>query len=920
MRHCAGFTGESKFFSNMESNDMQEASNTRIKCAMIVYELERALGRFCKERSGAISGSATARDILQRSGSASELDIAASAQIVIENSYLGEVLSLAQLAAKGTSSAEWLGQLEKLVSTLSIFEIRNAISHPNRPFPEYYWYRCATVAADPSMEALGLFEISLAFQNALDGRIEEPPSDWMHKMRWSIPAALPTNFEHAVTGLYGRARETARLQKEIVNIRAPLVAIVARGGVGKTSLLLQVISDFCLTAESSKHFEGVLWATLKQEKLTTGGIEILSAPSSMSELEHALVDEAEEMFGKTFGNFDTMKIELRERRILLCLDNLETILRDSAGQFLDFYDSLPDIWKVIVTSRIPVEGAKNISLDVLDKQGAIQLARAYLEGKSGRGAKLDFLERIAEGCSCNPLAIRLTIDSYLSGGQIDDAMRKTEQDVLGFSFKNLLNNLSSLENDVLEALFVLDSPGRAQLCGALEKDVDQIAHAIAKLSSVSLVSRIESESGERYALGSSIRDLLRAYPRNLAVRSSTAVWIERTKSSEERAIRTQLEQNISPVALEFIPADTSAHHIGYCKKIKSAAKRDNRAVLVDLEAQLRQQIAGNQNSSFLHRLYGWCLLELEDPGTAVTHFQRAVALDPTDPAPQFGLAQAFHAQGNRSDMYEPTRGLITDGWGEPEKAGSFYANRIWSMYLLAAQIRELFPEVFEQTVNWRQLVDELPSFALSRAATYRRLAEVEYRQRKCDDERIGSLLAKASRPMKSVLEAQNFARWLIPELRKLLSEIHYHKSRGVWLGDFKSTDEEDIKALLGLLSDNESKLVLAGFPSHEMPMFHELVDNGKPDAVVEDYNSLKLDYLGKGFVVAKIKRGSKPTASYVFAQDERLTDYFVHMDVFEDGNWANRHRLLPGVDVALRFEDKGRGGALSATEVWLIEP
>lgn len=346
---------------------MQEASNNRIKCAMIVYELERSLGRFCRERSGALGTSSTAKDILVRAGAATDLDPVISAQIVIENSYLGEVLSLAQIAAKGTSFAEWLAQLEKLFAALSIVEIRNAISHPNRPFPDYYWYRCATIAVDPSMDALGLFEISLAFQNALDGKIEEPPNDWMHKMRWSVPTALPTSFEHAITGLYGRSRETARLQKEIINPRAPLIAIVARGGVGKTSLLLQVISDFCLTAESAKQFDGVLWATLKQEQLTSAGIEFLSAPSSMIELKSALAEEAEEMYGKIFANFEDMRTQLGGRRLLLCLDNLETILRDSPEQFTEFYDQLPGTWKVIVTSRIPVESAKNISLDVLDK-------------------------------------------------------------------------------------------------------------------------------------------------------------------------------------------------------------------------------------------------------------------------------------------------------------------------------------------------------------------------------------------------------------------------------------------------------------------------------------------------------------------------------------------------------------------------
>lgn len=313
------------------------------------------------------------------------------------------------------------------------------------------------------------------------------------------------------------------------------------------------------------------------------------------------------------------------------------------------------------------------------------------------------------------MAIRLTIDSYLSGGSIDEALRKSEHDVLGFSFKNLLDTLSELENDLLETIFVLDTPGRTQLCGALSRDADDIAQAIAKLSSVSLVSRVESESGERYVLGNSIRDLLRAYPRNLAARARTATWIERTKSSEEQAIRTQLEQNISPVALGFIPLETDAQQIAYCKQIKAAAKRENRSMLVDVESQLRQQLSVNSNSSFLHRLYGWALLELDDPGSATTHFQRAIALDVNDPAPLYGLAISNQAQGNRKDIYAPTKTLIDAGWGDPLTAGDFYANRIWSMYFLAANIQERFAEVFDRTIDWSNHLEDLPSFAIGKS-------------------------------------------------------------------------------------------------------------------------------------------------------------------------------------------------------------
>jgi hypothetical protein len=242
------------------------------------------------------------------------------------------------------------------------------------------------------------------------------------------------------------------------------------------------------------------------------------------------------------------------------------------------------------------------------------------------------------------------------------------------------------------------------------------------------------------------------------------------------------------------------------------------------------------------------------------------------------------------------------------------------MFLLAANIKELYSEVFDFTVKWKENIEELPSFAISRAAAYRRLADQEYRQKKCTDERLGSLLAKCSVLMKAVLEAQNFARWLIPELKKQIGEFNFYVSRGTSFGTFKLDDASSIKDLLRYLVANEAKLVLAGFPSQELNMLHELADDGGGATIQQDSRASVEEYIGNGFVIAQVKRGSRPNANYAFAQDERGTDYFIHVEVFEQGSWTNRHRLTPGAEVALKFEDTGRGAALTATEAWLIDP
>jgi len=903
---------------------MEERSISRIKSAMVVYEFERALGRFVRDRSADVASSPTAIEILKRSTSTIEQTTVDVARQIVENSYLGEILSLALTAAKGSSDAVHLIELEKLCTALGLFDIRNAISHPNRLFPECYWYRCAAVAADPSIDKLGFIQVTLAFQNALNGKLEEPPENWMYKKRWSVPTVLPAESEHSVTGLLGRSKDIARLDRELRNPRAPLIALVARGGVGKTSLLMQVISDFCLTSEVGEFIDGVLWASFKQEKLTAYGIEELSAPSSLDDLEQILCRDAGEIFGSELKTFADLKGTLGNKRLLLCLDNLETLLRDSPENFNSFYEELPSSWKVVVTSRIPVDSAKNITIEVLEKAGAMALCRTYVHSKGQQINDNALFERIAVGCNFNPLAIRLTLDLYLSGAEISEALKKTESDVLAFSFTNLLDQLTELQNDILEVVFVLESPNRAALCSALGASADDLAEAISKLSKTSLLVRVPTESGECYNLGNSIRDLLRAYPRNLDIRGKTGSWLSKTQTSAEQALKLQLEHNVSPVDLAYMPLGGSPALIAFCKQIKAASKREDRRALTEIEGQLRQQLSSDNGSSFLHRLYAWTMLELDDVAMAVQHFQKASSADKNDPAPRFGLALAYQTQQKWILLHETTSSLIEDDWGLSNRAGKYYANRIWGLYLHTAILAEKFSLVFEKTSDWEKLIYELPSLTVGRATAYRQQADIEHRKHKCTDIRLGEFLGKASRLMMKTCISEGFAQWFLTALKKLIGDLDFYRTHGVKLIDFKDTDQESIRVLMGYCMSNDA--VLAGVPAHVAETISKTLDTGRNSASsitrkdsVKGIKS-KSEFGTDGFTIVKVKYIPKSESfpAYLFANDEIGTDYFVRVETFEENNWNRWALLCPGMNLAIKYLPNDTGNALRTTEAWIV--
>ncbi len=99
---------------------------------------------------------------------------------IVQETYLQEVVSLAISASVGRAEHDALLRLRKLVEALDAFEIRNAVCHPNRPFPECYWHRMAALATDPCVEQLRLLRVVDAFRCAVDGRLTPPPEGWLH--------------------------------------------------------------------------------------------------------------------------------------------------------------------------------------------------------------------------------------------------------------------------------------------------------------------------------------------------------------------------------------------------------------------------------------------------------------------------------------------------------------------------------------------------------------------------------------------------------------------------------------------------------------------------------------------------------------------------------------------------------------------
>jgi tetratricopeptide (TPR) repeat protein len=884
---------------------------------MVIFELERELGRYIRKHPHEIVSSATGKDILQRVGTTSQLPSAELVGAIVENSYLGEALSLAVEASRGSADERHILSIRKLVEALEIYDIRNAVSHPNRLFPECYWYRCSAIAADPSIDALQFIEVSRVFQSALAGNLEEPPEEWLYQRQWVIPNCLPDEFEHSVTGLFGRSKDIARLYKELKNPKSTLIAVVARGGIGKTSLVLQALSDFCLSPESLPLSDGVVFVTLKQELLSHEGLQVLEAPATIEEVRNVLCDQIRLMLGVEISSFDECVQLASQRKLWLFIDNLETVLRDAPTSFIDFYDTLPSPWKVIVTSRIPVDGGKNIPIEALEEPGAFAFCRQYFESKGQPISDADLIQRIISGCQHNPLAIRLTIDSFLAGKDISESLLRTSEEVISFSFSNLLEALSENANNVLEGLFVIESPTRPELGDALKLDLDQVSAAIAELVRTSLILRSDTENGEVYSLGDSIRGLLRSNPRNRKVRAATIEWVQKTRASASEALKKQAEKKLSPVDILYVPNGTSPSFIPIPGQIVSACKARDLRGLSSLEGRIRSFLEGTPSSAFLHRLYARVLEELDDLPSAEKHLRKAVQIDENDPASKLALATLLQQTQQIDEAYKYCMELINSGWHEEANSGVKGSNNVWRIYLTILNFREDLDNVLAFTESWKEK-NKVPSiFGVARASAYRRLAYKE--KQGSDTQRLGELLTLAANNLSEVLSIDGPSRPVLSELKKLVGELEYCATRKSF--DFSNASK---KGLASFLIQNKPDILkycecnfagildsLGGNISSSPSLLPQ-----PPANKYEEQGALE----SKGYTVVRVNYLPKSDGfpSYVFAVDGHNNAYYLHVEAFENGNWREWVFVEKGTKLAIKYQANITGTAKKATEIKMV--
>jgi WD40 repeat protein/transcriptional regulator with XRE-family HTH domain len=275
------------------------------------------------------------------------------------------------------------------------------------------------------------------------------------RVDWGEALAVPT--------FYGREWELKMLSEWVVEERCKVVSLLGMGGIGKSTLAVNLMRRI------ANQFEVVIWRSVRDapscEALFSDCLQIL-APQALSNNNLA-------------GQLSLLVEQLRSRRVLLVLDNLETLLQEGEGTGVmrPGYEAYGRLLRriaetehqscLLLTSRekpgnlIELEGSRS-PVRVLHLARLDTLACEQLLTEKDVGGNGSERAQLIEAYAGNPLALKIVARTIvdLFGGEIASFLGQGE--IIFGGVRELLNHqfirLSELEQTVLFWLAIMREP------------------------------------------------------------------------------------------------------------------------------------------------------------------------------------------------------------------------------------------------------------------------------------------------------------------------------------------------------------------------------------------------------------------------------------------------------------------------------
>jgi hypothetical protein len=904
---------------------MDLTKNNQRKAQMLLYELEKSLGQYILKAEPTLDD-LPQKTILSISKRNKERGINAdSIEELLEATYLDEIFHFALEITKNTSMYKYINELMQIFKLNEIFTIRNTIAHPNKKFINQYWYKIATVASSPTIEIIGLDGVKKALISSEMGQIEDPPSEWLKEITSDIiPNNLPKKLEHNITGLVGRTSEEKDLLKLLQNPRIPTIGIVASGGIGKTALVLDLLHKLVFQPKTAEWCDTIVSIDMKTEQLTSSGIKKLDAINTMQEINNQLIQVINNLYSDKITNIDDLLEKYKDKKLLIFIDNLETIIRDNENEFENFNMSLPRDWRLLITSRIAISSASIIALKELNTKSAIHLARLYTSKSGKEMLSDDNYKQVVLNCHNNPLAIRLTLDLYIMGNELSQSIHQSSQMIAEFSFQNLIEKLSNNSIKILEALFIDQNIDRIKLCELLSLSIDEIMLSISELSKTSLISRKSENDTEYFNLSSSIRELLLKSPRNIEIRNEIKSKLSKINLHSQEIEKTQSERGLNELHLDYIPENINNNLKILISKLNSSYNKYKISPYIVSKFYTEFiTVKERYNDEFMyHRSIGKIYSAMRDTDNAIKSYNHAIKLKNDDFISIYLLATVYFY--DNSD-YENAEKLYYELIENANIGKNKWFRKVVSNgYFLSLLYQHNYEEVLKKTSSWEGIKDDFIRgiFGTYRASAWRRKLE----NHSLSNDEYMEALNNSIDTFDSVFQSNGYIDTACIQAIKLIDEIEV-------ILKTKRFDDDIVLRWLNFIdkhiiniAENNSKMDLNTLITSlaERPIKNNTFQEKKwNNYVSSDFsNIISEEYaLTQNYTIVQISKipefAEYEYTKYIFTEGEDKSTYLVHFTTLVNNNWEDWKSFTLKMKLAIKPVKADNG--MKSIETHIIE-